>query len=323
MKAKRILAIALALSVIVTGSAFSIAQAKEKPLIKEYTFKAESEDNLSYEPKKEIKVDGQKYVLKGEPKLEVVKSNKITEKRTVTVANKEDLEDTITVDGVKLKLSDVKWSDAANRTTITNTYDSQSEIPDSITSTKEVGDKTINITLAKSNTETFTTPQNFTAPAYFTGHPDSPFYLFNGKQVTLQNGQPKWNGWQSDVSEYLGLNNSQYTINSIAWAGDFTSNGNGEYNRTATVSGVRQVPGWNVTYTETDDTATTYTAETIYEGIDPNMAVEAKAIAEYEKAGLSVGMIAAISIAGLIILGFIVFLMMWLKKKRKEDRGSI
>ena len=50
MKAKRILAVALALSVIVTGSAFSIAQAKEKPLIKEYTFKAESEDDLSYEP---------------------------------------------------------------------------------------------------------------------------------------------------------------------------------------------------------------------------------------------------------------------------------
>ena len=121
MKAKRILAVALALSVIVTGSAFSIAQAKEKPLIKEYTFKAESEDDLSYEPKKEIKVDGQKYILKGEPKLEVVKSNKITEKRTVTVTNKEDLEDSITVDGVELKLSDVKWSDAANRTTITNT----------------------------------------------------------------------------------------------------------------------------------------------------------------------------------------------------------
>ena len=319
MKAKRILAVALALLVIVTGSAFSIAQAKEKPLIKEYTFKAESEDDLSYEPKKEIKVDGQKYVLKGEPKLEVVKSNKITEKRTVTVTNKEDLEDTITVDGVKLKLSDVKWSDAANRTTITNTYDSQSEIPDSITSTKEVGDKTIDITLTKSNTETFTTPQNFTAPAYFTGHPDSPFYLFNGKQVTLQNGQPKWNGWQSDVSEYLGINNSQYTINSISWAGDFTSNGNGEYNRTATVSGVRQVPGWNVTYTETDDTATTYTAEATYEGIDPDRAVEAKAIAEYEKAGLSTIVKVIFTAAGILVAaGLIIAILFAFKKKRRS-----
>ena len=319
MKAKRILAVALALSVIFTGSAFSIAQAKEKPFIKEYTFKAESEDNLSYEPKKEIKVDGQKYILKGEPKLEVVKSNKITEKRTVTVTNKEDLEDTITVDGVKLKLSDVKWSDAANRTTITNTYDNQSEIPDSITSTKEVGDKTINITLTKSNTETFTTPQNFTAPAYFTGHPDSPFYLFNGKQVTLQNGQPKWNGWQSDVSEYLGINNSQYTINSISWAGDFTSNGNGEYNRTATVSGVRQVPGWNVTYTETDDTATTYTAEATYEGIDPNQAVEAKAIAEYEKTGLSTIVKVIFTAAGILVAaGLIIAILFAFKKKRRS-----
>ena len=319
MKGKRILAVALALSVIVTGSAFSIAQAKEKPLIKEYTFKAESEDNLSYEPKKEIKVDGQKYILKGEPKLEVVKSNKITEKRTVTVTNKDDLEDTITVDGVKLKLSDVKWSDAANRTTITNTYDNQSEIPDSITSTKEVGDKTINITLTKSNTETFTTPQNFTAPAYFTGHPDSPFYLFNGKQVTLQNGQPKWNGWQSDVSEYLGINNSQYTINSISWAGDFTSNGNGEYNRTATVSGVRQVPGWNVTYTETDDTATTYTAEATYEGIDPDRAVEAKAIAEYEKVGLSTIVKVIFTAAGILVAaGLIIAILFAFKKKRRS-----
>lgn len=319
MKAKRILAVALALSVIVTGSAFSIAQAKEKPLIKEYTFKAESEDNLSYDAKKEIKVDGQKYVLKGEPKLEVVKSNKITEKRTVTVTNKEDLEDSITVDGVKLKLSDVKWSDAANRTTITNTYDSQSEIPDSITSTKEVGDKTIDITLTKSNTETFTTPQNFTAPAYFTGHPDSPFYLFNGKQVTLQNGQPKWNGWQSDVSEYLGINNSQYTINSISWAGDFTSNGNGEYNRTATVSGVRQVPGWNVTYIETDDTATTYTAEATYEGIDPDRAVEAKAIAEYEKAGLSTIVKVIFTAAGILVAaGLIIAILFAFKKKRRS-----
>lgn len=319
MKAKRILAVALALSVIFTGSAFSIAQAKEKPFIKEYTFKAESEDNLSYEPKKEIKIDGQKYILKGEPKLEVVKSNKITKKRTVTVTNKEDLEDTITVDGVKLKLSDVKWSDAANRTTITNTYDSQSEIPDSITSTKEVGDKTINITLTKSNTETFTTPQNFTAPAYFTGHPDSPFYLFNGKQVTLQNGQPKWNGWQSDVSEYLGINNSQYTINSISWAGDFTSNGNGEYNRTATVSGVRQVPGWNVTYTETDDTATTYTAEATYEGIDPDRAVEAKAIAEYEKAGLSTIVKVIFTAAGILVAaGLIIAILFAFKKKRRS-----
>lgn len=319
MKAKRILAVALALSVIVTGSAFSIAQAKEKPLIKEYTFKAESEDNLSYEPKKEIKVDGQKYILKGEPKLEVVKSNKITEKRTVTVTNKEDLEDTITVDGVELKLSDVKWSDAANRTTITNTYDSQSEIPDSITSTKSIGGKTIDITLAKSNTETFTTPQNFTAPAYFTGHPDSPFYIFNGKQVTLQNGQPKWNGWQSDVSEYLGINNSQYTINSISWAGDFTSNGNGEYNRTATVSGVRQVPGWNVTYTETDDTATTYTAEATYEGIDPDRAVEAKAIAEYEKAGLSTIVKVIFTAAGILVAaGLIIAILFAFKKKRRS-----
>lgn len=319
MKAKRILAVALALSVIVTGSAFSIAQAKEKPLIKEYTFKAESEENLSYEPKKEIKVDGQKYVLKGEPKLEVVKSNKITEKRTVTVTDKEDLEDSITVDGVKLKLSDVKWSDAANRTTITNTYDNQNEIPDSITSTKEVGDKTIDITLTKSNTETFTTPQNFTAPAYFTGHPDSPFYLFNGKQVTLQNGQPKWNGWQSDVSEYLGINNSQYTINSISWSGDFTSNGNGEYNRTATVSGVRQVPGWNVTYTETDDTATTYTADATYEGIDPDRAVEAKAIAEYEKAGLSTIVKVIFTAAGILVAaGLIIAILFAFKKKRRS-----
>lgn len=319
MKAKRILAVALALSVIVTGSAFSIAQAKEKPLIKEYTFKAESEENLSYEPKKEIKVDGQKYVLKGEPKLEVVKSNKITEKRTVTVTDKEDLEDSITVDGVKLKLSDVKWSDAANRTTITNTYDNQNEIPDSITSTKEVGDKTIDITLTKSNTETFTTPQNFTAPAYFTGHPDSPFYLFNGKQVTLQNGQPKWNGWQSDVSEYLGINNSQYTINSISWSGDFTSNGNGEYNRTATVSGVRQVPGWNVIYTETDDTATTYTADATYEGIDPDRAVEAKAIAEYEKAGLSTIVKVIFTAAGILVAaGLIIAILFAFKKKRRS-----
>lgn len=319
MLGKKILAVGLALSVLITGSAFSIAQAKDKPLIKEYTFEAESEDNLSYEPKKEIKVDGQKYVLKGEPKLEVVKSNKITEKRTVTVTNKEDLEDSITVDGVKLKLSDVKWSDAANRTTITNTYDSQSEIPDSITSTKKVGDKTIDITLTKRNTETFTTPQNFTAPAYFTGHPDSPFYLFNGKQVTLQNGQPKWNGWQSDVSEYLGINNSQYTINSISWAGDFTSNGNGEYNRTATVSGVRQVPGWNVTYTETDDTTTTYTAEATYEGIDPNQAVEAKAIAEYEKAGLSTIVKVIFTAAGILVAaGLIIAILFVFKKKRRS-----
>lgn len=319
MLGKKILAVGLALSVLITGSAFSIAQAKDKPLIKEYTFEAESEDNLSYEPKKEIKVDGQKYVLKGEPKLEVVKSNKITEKRTVTVTNKEDLEDSITVDGVKLKLSDVEWSDAANRTTITNTYDSQSEIPDSITSTKKVGDKTIDITLTKRNTETFTTPQNFTAPAYFTGHPDSPFYLFNGKQVTLQNGQPKWNGWQSDVSEYLGINNSQYTINSISWAGDFTSNGNGEYNRTATVSGVRQVPGWNVTYTETDDTTTTYTAEATYEGIDPNQAVEAKAIAEYEKAGLSTIVKVIFTAAGILVAaGLIIAILFVFKKKRRS-----
>lgn len=80
------------------------------------------------------------------------------------------------------------------------------------------------------------------APAIFcTKEPYSNYYMFNGKIVLLQDGEPKWDGYKSDYADYLGVaKNNDYSITGSYWKNNFTKK-NGTYYRTAMVTGTKVV----------------------------------------------------------------------------------
>lgn len=313
------IAVTFLIIIAVFFSTISFANAKET-LTKEYKFTAKNEDSLSYTPEKEIKVKGVKYKLSdNDIKYEIIESNKITEKKEVTVTDKENVEKTITKDGRKLTLKDVDLRSETDKKTVTKNYDSLAKAPASLRDSKTVGDTNVTITLNKSNVSEFKTPQSFTAPAYFTGHPQSSSYKFNGKSVTLENGTPTWTGWKNDIANYLGLNSSYYQINSIKWQGDFVKNSSGSYDRTAIVTGTRYVPTYTVTYVEDSSTATIYAGTATYEGVDNGKDVIAKAIVTYERDGLSTVQKAVLIGAGVLVLtSLFLLILLYLKRKRNN-----
>ncbi len=321
----------IAFAFIISLSLLSPAFAADT-ITKTYKFNPTSKEDLTYNAPKEIKEGDKTYVLDedNEIKYKIIKDNKVKVKKNVRVKNKEDIAKEIkhkTDNGyviLKLKEGDegIEWKSIyRSPKTVTKQYATTNEIPSSVASTVDENGKTINIKCNKSDVKTKSKTVSFSAPAKFYGYEDSQVFSFNGKKVKITGSNPVWNGYKGDVAEYLGARGN-YTITGAAWTTSMRPYQD-MYVREARFTGTKTVPFYEATFVETDDTRGIYEATVTYEGIDPNQKLEAEATVTYKmvEKGLTTFQKVLLTLAGLVVIAAIVFVIMYFRKKKDEEKS--
>lgn len=261
-----------------------------------------------------IKKDGKTYKLINVSYKVIEKRKPVIYTKTITLSDKSKLkrEITKTIDGKSYDLTVIKepkWKDKSiSERTETREYASKDRVPQNLS----VEGKKLNLVNVKETTKKDT----YSAPiTFYSNSKNTNLYYFNGKVVSLQNGQPRWAGSESDIKNRLGINNRQYSINSVNWQGGYTKTANG-YVRRATVSGTKVIPVAVATFQT--ERKTNYTAKVTYTDSQfPDGETKTLATATYEKEGLTVQDYIKIG-AGVLILALgIAFLIWWLRKKNK------
>lgn len=281
-----------------------------------YTFYPKTDKNLKYDVPKSIEKDGKTYVL-SDVKYSV--NDEIKVSKHVTTNNKSDFPKLITemIEGEKIELTadedNIKWQENTNGIKKIQEYKSRGEIPEKINATKEDDSgNSVDIVCELSNVENISRTEKFSAPAkFYAPDPAGVLYQFNGKIVTIAGSNPTWSGYQADVKDYLGLTGNTYSVTGGSWASEFVKQGDA-YVRTATFSGTKSVPLYRATFTETADTATTYTADIDYKKI------VATATATYE-AETNIGKLIAIGAGILILIALIIAILYLIARKRRKN----
>jgi hypothetical protein len=307
-------------TLLIGSTALSFAGSQ---ITKEYDFKAKSERNLKYDVPKEIKEKGKTYELKdvkyeSEKGIEIIRSHTTLDQADYPKTIEYEKEDgeivTLTAKG------EIDWNEVdRNPTVITRTYQDRGSIPASLPVSTTVNGEEVTGTAALSGTQVFTRTESFNAPGTFYGVYGSPLYTYGGKTVTLPDGNPAWNGYQADVASNLGLPRGA-SINGVAWASAAVDQGNGEFIRQATFTGTRPVSTYTATFTETEATTRSYTADITYTDTADG-SVQAKAIATYEQVS-NLGLYIAIG-AGILVLALLAAaILVFLAKKRKRQESN-
>lgn len=321
----------IAFAFIISLSLLSPAFATDT-ITKTYKFDTNSKDNLSYNAPKEIKDGDKTYMLDEDKEIEykIVKDNKISIKKNVKVKNKEDIAKEIkhkTDNGyviLKLKEGDegIEWKSIYRSPKVmTREYASKSEIPNSVASQVDENGKIINVTCNRSDIKTKSKVVSFSAPAKFYGYPDSNVFSFNGKRVRITSNNPVWNGYKNDVSKYLGDKGS-YNITGARWSTNMKPYQD-MYVREARFTGTKTVPYYEATYVESDASRGMYETTVTYEGVDSNQKIEAEATVTYKmvEKGLTTFQKVLLTLAGLVVIAAIVFVIMYFRKKKDEEKS--
>ena len=277
---------------------------------------ASNRDNLYYEPEKEITYEGVKYKLVSrEYKVKEI-LQPVTYYVTVKTKNKNSLKDTVTrvIKGKKytLKASTPKWKERkTDLLQVNREYDNRNSVPDTLS----YRGKILELKGIKKGSKT----QNYVTPLkFYSETKDTNLYRFNGKMVTLKNGQPIWTGYDKDIKAHLGENGANYRINSVSWQGGFIRNGNG-FVRTANVSGSKRIHMTVATYTNQNAVDVTYTAKVKYvDSQYPSGELKATCIATYEKQGFTTVQKILVGV-GIVVIAFAIsFILMKLRKKKQN-----
>lgn len=271
-----------------TSAAFADSKAELK---KEYEFTVKNADHLEYDAPEKIKENGKTYKLLN-IKYEIVEDNIVEITKRVKTSDKNDFPRTIKerVNGKILTLTAKteapQWKEVKADSVIkTQEYGSRAEIPQTIEETKIGSDgKQKAITLEFTGVENRFRTETFSAPAkFYSATKGGEKYSFNGKIVKVSGSSPTWNGYKDDVKDYLGVKgNSNYTIEGARWTSSSKPVGE-QYVRTATYVGIKVVPLYVATFTESEATAKAYTADVTYAAIDPELEIKAKVIATYDR----------------------------------------
>lgn len=323
--------IGLTLAFVISLSLLSPALASET-ITKTYKFNPTSKEDLTYNAPKEITEGDTTYELdeNSEIKYKLTKDNKVEIKKNVSVKNKNDIQKEIshkTKNGtIKLVLKNgdqgIEWKSIYRSPKVmTREYASLSEIPSSLISTVNENGKTINVTCNKGDVKKKSKTTVFSAPAKFYGYPDSDIFSFNGKRVRITSNNPVWNGYKKDVAQYLG-SKGNYNITGASWSTNMKPYQD-MYVREARFRGTKVVPFYEATYVESNATRNLYEATVTYEGIDPNQKLEAEATVTYKmvEKGLTTFQKVLLTLAGLVVIAAIVFVIMYFRKKKDEEKS--
>lgn len=325
---KKVVFLFLLASLTFSGSVF--ADSEEDKVIKEYEFTSENMTSLSYDVPEEIEEEGIVYILEDVRYEEISRVVPRTVEKDVILRDtskfSKEIKEVIDGNMVTLKAGEEpKWEKKEIKAeqiikTESRTYYAGEVIPGTLSLD---GLEYVRTSVSEnSDTETFSTPAYFAAT-----DKNTKLYYFNDKLVEIVGDEPKWDGWEKDVADYLGISGTNYTLNSISWAGDFTGE-EGDYRRTATVTGSRAYTYYTATFTydsyeniKEEDRVYEYSAKVTYtEDVTPS--IEAKAIATYirkeapkssiiKKVATIGGGLAVVALAGSWIIHFL--------GKKKED----
>lgn len=233
-----------------------------------------------------------------------------------------------TKDGEKLKLVDVEWKEY-NRTAATGTitkrgYEERPTFPNTKALTYTLDNGTVINTAGKLKSVKATGQsysKDFSVTGKFIGDSDVDFYNFNGTLIENNPKSPAFEGYETTILRYFGLNPTRYKITSGAWTSDYIEE-DGQTVRYAKFSGKQLVSDWTAYYEEEFDDGSSsiklYEAKCYY-GNQKDSIYNVKVTVEYGKTEIIVGRVVAVSVGILVAAGFTTFLLLFLAKKKKRN----
>lgn len=298
-----------------SGTDVLVKQIDKKTVEKTFLFHAKDENALSYDAPEKIVYEGKEYKFDSiRYNVDSEKNRKIT--RKVKTKDKNDFKKTITktIDGKKVVFTadpeKIDWKKIEPQTetaSYTKEYASRNDVAQNISIDGKdyslTGTKTVN------KTSTVYAPATFAAPSK-----DCNKYAFNGKVVTITGNTPTWGGYQNDLKDYLGINGSDYKIQSGTWKGEAKKDGE-QYLRTASYRCTRTTPTYVATYVTnaaSQGNSITYEADVTY----TEQGVYAYAVATYVK-GFPIKLFLAG--AGLLVTAAAIATIFYILAKRKKE----
>ena len=90
-------------------------------------------------------------------------------------------------------------------------------------------------------------------------------FIYNGKGITYNAADPKWDGWKEDVMAAEGLKESTTQLTDMVWVGQPYDVG-GVMHRDLKITGKRLTADWTATYVAKGEKSTAYNATAVYSG---------------------------------------------------------
>lgn len=293
----------------------NVAMAADATVTHSYTFESATQENPYYTVPETLEEGGKTYTLTSVEYEMKAHREPVTVVRTIVTGDPNDYpkEITETVDGASRTLTaqTPTWATGESRR-VMQEYASEAEVPQSLT-VDGVRLPLASVT-AGTKTEAFSAPAVFRSP-----NPASGLYTIGDTVVTVGDG-PLWDGWQTVMTEYLGLSGSSYTLTSGSWDGDWGADGSG-YVRTAIYTGTRQTPAWTATY----QTEPEYTAEITYTDSQyPDGLYEMEAVATYtvQETGGTLKTILKVGAGVLVVALAAAALIFMLRKKNNKNKDE-
>lgn len=263
---------------------------------------------------KKIKENGKEYILK-----EIKEDEKPFEiKKEVTKDDKGEYAKEITYrfNGKIYKLEALKedFKEEKEKREEYIEYQNRADIKQSI-----VKD---NLTYSLESVSQSTRSEQFKAPATFIKYStDSSEYIFNGKKVVVQNS-PLWQGYESDIKDYLGINGNNYKITGGRFiTGDILlDESEGKYQRRAEFYGTKIVPFYTARYVYEDVKENGSKGEVAY-GIKGAKKITQTLIYEEVQKKITLKEILTYGAGILVVslgIGYILYILAKKNKKRKE-----
>lgn len=165
--------------------------------------------------------------------------------------------------------------------------------------------------------------EQFKAPATFIKYStDSSEYIFNGKKVVVQNS-PLWQGYESDIKDYLGINGNNYKITGGRFiTGDILlDESEGKYERRAEFYGTKIVPFYTARYVYEDVKENGSKGEVTY-GIKGAKKITQTLIYEEVQKKITLKEILTYGAGILVVslgIGYILYILSKKNKKKKEE----
>jgi len=227
----------------------------------------------------------------------------------------------------ELSLLETNWEEEkrgkASGTLTKKGYDNEPEFPDTKVLTVTLTDGSEISTIGKLKdvrVSGASYSKDFSVSAKFIGDPDVSHYDLEGTLIPNNPATPEFKGFEEIILSHFGMNPDRYNITSGTWTTDYVEE-DGVIVRYAEFSGRSLANDWTAYYEE-DLTASSpspyiYTATCYYgENMDPLYNVHVSV--EYGKTEIIAARVAAASVSLVVLAGLIVFILMFLGKKKKS-----
>ena len=227
----------------------------------------------------------------------------------------------------ELSLLETNWEEEkrgkASGTLTKKGYDNEPEFPDTKVLTVTLTDGSEISTIGKLKdvrVSGASYSKDFSVSAKFIGDPDVSHYDLEGTLIPNNPATPEFKGFEEIILSHFGMNPDRYNITSGTWTTDYVEE-DGVIVRYAEFSGRSLANDWTAYYEE-DLTASSpspyISTATCYYGENMDPLYNVHVSVEYGKTEIIAARVAAASVSLVVLAGLIVFILMFLGKKKKS-----